>query len=426
LTAAGSIVNSAVADANSFDHILSNNSDTEITAVNSTNPPHIYVASSLAACNFEAPCTNNVELALDWVANDGWITILDNYTVDTGLMSGNGGANNLLIDGPGTLTWDSGVDSTLFTVGTGNITFDSVSMEAIVPGTAVSVTSSGNLTMQNSINTITAFDVVVAMEGSGTAVVKGNSFNGNVTAFEQTSGTLIAYANNIAGYTTALNATGGSSNLAHNWWGKYSDPIPPGLDVNSWDARLGAPVVSWTVGDGTAVLGAAQLTGGSGTAVIVSHGRANWPFGVGIIGSANMMCSDYYDFFTVNGGGTWSLEVPVDNTAACNLNTLAGLRLFWIPDILDCNTPNNSACWDLVMGVTANGQNLVASNLTVVDLGGTPFVAGDSDGFDPTAITLQSVRVAAKDNPLWLLLLLGFTFISLSFGTIKFNRRSNR
>jgi hypothetical protein len=299
-------------------------------------------------------------------------------------------------------------------------------MEAIVPGTAVSVTSSGNMTMQNSINTITAFDVVVAMEGSGTAVVKGNSFNGNVTAFEQTSGTLIAYANNIAGYTTALNATGGSSNLAHNWWGKYSDPIPPGLDVNSWDARLGAPVVSWTDGDGTAVLGAAQLTGGSGTAVIVSHGRANWPFGVGIIGSANMMCSDYYDFFTVNGGGTWSLEVPVDNTAAGNLNTLAGLRLFWIPDILDCNTPNNSACWDLVTGVTANGQNLVASNLTEVDLGGTPFVAGDSDGFDPTAITLQSVRVAAKDNPIWLLLLLGFTFISLSFGTIKFNRRSNR
>ncbi|MFZ0546607.1 MAG: PQQ-dependent sugar dehydrogenase [Candidatus Promineifilaceae bacterium] len=423
LTATGSIINAAETDADSFDHILSNNSDTEVTAVNSTNPPLIYVASSILACNFNTPCTDSPILALSQVADNGHIVVLDNITVDTGLMSGNSGANNLLIDGPGTLTWDSGVGGTLLTIGTGNVTIDSIAMEAIAPGTAVSLTSSGNVTIQNSINTIASFDVAVAVHGPGTAVVKGSSFDGNNTIFEQSDGTLIAYANNIETYTTAVNATGGSRSLAHNWWGTYSDPAPPGLAAPDWAARLGAPVVSWADGDGAAVLGAAQLTGGGGTAVIVNHGRSNWPFGVGITGSVISMCSDYYDFFTVNGSGTWSLEVPVDDDTDCNLNALMALKLYWITDIADCDGPGSTSCWDLIVtNISAVGQNLVVSGLTVSDLGGTPFVSGASG--IPTAITLRTARAIPGTDQTWLLLLLGLTFSGLTVGTVQYKRRS--
>jgi uncharacterized repeat protein (TIGR01451 family) len=415
LTASGNIVNTASAGAGSFDHYPLNNTGTVTTAVNVTNPPHIYVASALAACNFNAPCTDDIQLALAWVANNGRITILDNYTVDAGLMSGSGGSNNVLIDGPGTLTWDSGIGGTLFTVGTGNVTFDTVAMEAIAPGTAVALTSSGSMTVQNSLGTITGFDLAVAVHGSGTATVKGNSFAGNITLFDQSNGTLVAYANNIEGFTTAVNASGGSHNLAHNWWGTYSDPAPAGLDAPSWAARLGAPVVSWADGSGTAVSGSAQLTGGSGTAVIVNHGRANWPFGNGIVGSANMMCSDYYDYFTVNGSGLWSVVLPVDNTAGCNTYTLAELELYWIMDITECNMPNAPDCWDLIStNVSANGQNLVASGLSVTDLGGTPFVAGDNEGSTPTAVVLRTFDVTPKTEPTVLFILVGLAFISLS------------
>jgi hypothetical protein len=226
-------------------------------------------------------------------------------------------------------------------------------------------------------------------------------------------------------FTTALNSTGGTNNLGHNWWGTYSGSAPAGLDAAAWAARLGSPVSSWADGSGTAVLGSAQLTGGSGTAVVVSHGRANWPFGVGIIGSADMMCSDYYDFFVVNGSGLWEVTVPVDDNAGCNLNTLAGLRLYWITDIAECAAPTSQDCWDLLQGnVTAVGQNLVASNIAAVDLGGTPFVAGDSGGFEPTAITLQSLQIKTAAAPLWLSLLFGIVLAGLTITTTTHKRRS--
>jgi hypothetical protein len=139
-----------------------------------------------------------------------------------------------------------------------------------------------------------------------------------------------------------------------------------------------------------------------------------------------MMCSDYYDYFTVNGSGTWSLELPVDNTLACNSSTLDRLKLYWITDIADCDAPNNAACWDLMLNnVSANGQNLAASNLSVLDLGGTPFVAGDNSGFEPTAISLQAIRITPKTGPEWLLLALGLTLFGLSLGTVRYKRWFN-
>ncbi len=377
LTAVGVITNDVVVDALSLDHETGNNQTSVSVSVDTTAPPHIYVGSLLAVCNGLTPCTDDVVAAFATVADDGWITILDDYTVHEGLTSGNGGAHHVLVDGPGTLTWDGGLGGALFTVGDGNVTFDTVSLVAISPGTAVAITGTGNLTIQHSANSIMSFNVVVDMDGSGTAVIKGNDLSGNDTLFAQSSGTLIAYANNADKFDTVLDSADGTANLRHNWWGRYDGAVPAGLDAAAWAARLGAPIQNWAEGSNSATLGGAQLSGGSGTAVIISHGRTNAPFGQPIAADVADLCSDYYDFFIVGGSGTWQVAVPVDDNPDCNQRVRDEMRLYWIENIADCATPGSSICWDLRTAVTISGQNLVTTGLSVADLGGTPFVAGD-------------------------------------------------
>ncbi|HTP10557.1 MAG TPA: right-handed parallel beta-helix repeat-containing protein, partial [Anaerolineae bacterium] len=258
-----------------------------------------------------------------------------------------------------------------------------------------------NVTVQQS--TLTANDVGVSATAGGLRLT-GNTLNNNPIVFDQSGGTLLAYANSIGNFTTGLNSSGGTANLKHNWWGTYVDPAPSGLSASDWQARLGAPIQAWIDGANAVTLGSANLSGGVGTAVIVDHGRgsANAPFGNGIAPYANNMCSDYYDFFTVNGSGSWTVSVPVDNTAACNSQTLDPGKVFWIPYTtnygVEC-TANNGACWDLVAtNVITSGQNIVVSNLSVAELGGTPFVAGSTTGTDPTAVALVSLEVVPLEN----------------------------
>lgn len=392
LTASGWLTNRAAVSSDSFDHVAGNNETSLVTAVDSSAPPHIYVASFLAVCNLRQPCTDNLAQALATVADNGRITILDNYTVDSSLSSGNGGLHTVRIEGPGTLTWDGSFGEAMFFVYEGNVTFDGVSMEAIAPGTAVSVVGGGALTLQNSLNSVTGFDTAVQMAGSGTAVVKGVRFNGNLTTLAQSSGVLTAYANSIEGFNVPFAHTGGEYDLQHNWWGTYADLPPAGLDAATWATRLGAPVENWAEGDGSASLGAAQVNGGGGTAVIVSHGRVNAPFGADIAAKPALTCSAYYDFFTVDGSGTWQVTVPVDDHAACNENTRDARRLFWMPERAACPPAAGEACWQLLPGVSIAGQNLVVSGLSVADLDGTPFTAGDEDGPMMPTIYLPVMR----------------------------------
>jgi hypothetical protein len=249
---------------------------------------------------------------------------------------------------------------------------------------------------QNTVSgNATAVNLVSA--GTANAVIKGNTFVTETTVFSQTGGALIAYANSIGNFTAGLvDNGGGTANLKHNWWSTYADPAPSGLSASDWQARLGAPIQSWIDGSNSATLGNASLTGGAGIAVIVSHGRGlvHAPFGNGVTPHADNMCSDFYDFFTVNGSGNWNVSVPVDNTTACNSQTLNPGKVFWIPYTttysVEC-TPTNPACWDLIAtNVITGGQNIVVANLSAAELGGTPFVAGSDGGNAPTAITLVS------------------------------------
>jgi hypothetical protein len=255
--------------------------------------------------------------------------------------------------------------------------------------------------------------VGVQVEGTdASAVVKGSSLAAATTVFSLTNGALTAYANNLTGYTDGLNNSNGTANLKHNWWGTYS-VTPTLISAEDWQARLGAQIVDfnrlrWAEGEAGTTLShgteyityviayTATLSGGTGTAVIVAHGSTeeDAPFGNSAAGIS--MCSGYYDFFTVNGSGTWNVSVPVDSVPGeCLTQTLDPGKIYWIPPTTDyaaeCITPNNenAACWELIMtGVVTGGQNITVTGLTPTQLGGTQFVAGSDTGTDPTAVAI--------------------------------------
>jgi hypothetical protein len=219
--------------------------------------------------------------------------------------------------------------------------------------------------------------------------------------------------------------------VAHNWWGTYVAQ-PSGVSDADWQARLGAQIVElgghvvWAQGSTSAVLdntvyggaGIATLSGGTGTAVIVNHGHSyvNAPFGNV---RYDNMCSGYYDFFTVNGSGTWNVSVPVDDTPDCTTQTLELGKLFWIPPdtdyAADCLAPNNEnpACWDLITtGIITAARNITVTGLSASDLGGTQFVAGSDTGSDPTAVALTGFTATTDRSTAPAVLLLGSAVIA--------------
>jgi hypothetical protein len=263
----------------------------------------------------------------------------------------------------------------------------------------------GNQPIRITGNSFTNVTTGLQVQSNGLAQVAGNSFTTGSTPFETAAGTsVVAYANNISGFANGHTGTG-APNLRHNYWGT-TDPLAaalPGLDATTWAARLGVDVEGWADGTGTATLGGATLSGGTGTGVIVSHGRdlvSDSPFGNGTAGYGDAMCSEYYDFFTVNGGGNWTVTVPVDNNVSCNANTRDMQRLYWIADISQCTPSTNLTCWDLVAGTTTSGQTLQVAGLTAAQLGGTPFVAGSPQSTDPNLATVRRLTATPASPPL--------------------------
>jgi hypothetical protein len=238
----------------------------------------------------------------------------------------------------------------------------------------------------------------------GTVTVKGNTLSGGGYAFDHGGGSISAYANNITGYTNAYTGSG-SENLRHNWWGNYST-APAGLPSADWDARLGNLVSQWADGINSASLamtgGTAQISGGTGTAVIVSHSKNYPPFDNGITQYIYSMCGEYLDFFVRDAAGVWSVAAPVDNNVTCNTNTRDLGRIYRINNVAECSTPDNAACWDRVTsGVSVNGQLLTVSGLQTSSLSGTQYVVGSSDGTDPTVVQIRSLSASGARNS-WL------------------------
>ena len=275
-----------------------------------------------------------------------------------------------------------------------------------------------------------------ALNNTASATVRGATLENASTVFRNlSSATFKAYANNILTYTTAF--TGSVAPvpaIGHNYWGTNNPTgtAPTDMPGGEWPKRLGAPVSSWAdgaAGPTGAVLGSASLKDGtSGTVVVVSHGRgslSNVPFGNGSTPYAVQTCSDYYDFFTVGGTGTFTAIVPVDNNTNCNNNTLALKKVFWVTSLAACSSSTpKSQCWNLISsGTSVVTQTIQISGLTNTDLGGTPIVAGDPAGLDPTAVTLVNFRaVETVDAGMGGLALLA-VMVLLSFGALLWTRR---
>ncbi len=342
--------------------------------------PVIYAAPDVSTCSTNAPClavTDPIKNALTSVVSPGTVHVLGAHSLTGPLVSGNNGANNVTIEGDtGNLSSTLNISGDGFKVGPGNMT------------------------------------------------VRGLNLSGASTVFVQSGGSLTAYANDITGWTKPWTSTGGTASLGNNWWG-ISDynAADPGLPSGDWDKRLGADIESWNFGDNSAALDNANLSGGTGTAIIVSYGRgqSNAPFGNGTTPSVNDMCSDYYDFFVRNASGSWNVTVPVDNNTNCNTNTLNQNKLGWISDISQC-APSNTLCWDTAPNVSHSGQTLVSSGLSSTQLNGTHFTAGDSSGNDPTVINLSAVN-GVQSSPLAFFLLAVLAFGLFAGLGLLFQRR---
>ena len=338
-------------------------SDVNFTITNASAPSDTY-ADPAMACASNTPCYPTVQQALDATANSGRVRVYGTHNVSFPLQSASVGAQNVSVVGSGgTLNW-TGPAGALFTIGLGNVT------------------------------------------------IKGLGLTNASTVFNQVgAGALTTYANNISGFTTAYSGAG-TPKIGHNFWGTNNPTAaaPAGMPSAEWGKRLGAPMTAWADGSPSATMGSASLTGGTGTAVIVSTGRAATPaaapFGNGVAGYVDQTCSEFYDFFTIGGGGTWSVTLPVDNNTNCNTNTRDQKRVYWIPPstLGECTPADSSACWDLIPSsrVTISGQNVVVANVTVAELGATPFVAGNPAGGSPTAlkVSLLGAGTAGAGN-LW-------------------------
>jgi uncharacterized repeat protein (TIGR01451 family) len=365
------ISNSATISSSGTDATPANNTATESTPIGAG---HFFVAPDSTTCAANVPClfgAGAIQDGLNRLNDSGEITVLGSHTLAGALSSGNGGANNATVAG-----------------------------------------SSGALVSAiTSANNAAGFAV-----GSGNLTVKGLNLIAGSTAdplFDHGgSGSLHVYANNIGGWTgDPHQGSGGSADLGNNYWGVDAyDATDPGLPGDGWQRRLGAAIAQWSGGSDSATLGGASLGGGTGIAVIISHGRgsAAAPFDSGVAPYVDETCSDFYDFFVREATGLWTVRVPVDPTAACSSdpgNPLTNDRLYTIPDIGDC-APGSAGCWNLAPNLSHSGSQLISSGLSPAALSGTPFVAGTPEGLDPTAVQLSVTTAGADGFPFWLPLLL--------------------
>ncbi len=330
--------------------------------------------SPTGVCGGLLPCFNALQSALTATDFNGTIVISGVNTVSSTVSTGNGGVRNVTLRSmPGqlnTIRW-TGTNKILFNVGAGNVTLYGVNLTTTISGSTVF--------------TLT-----------GTGLPQG-------------------YANNITGFSRACSDTpGGCAGLVHNWWGisTYSSP-PQGLADASWNTRLGAPVITWTVGSNGAALadglyGTARITAttGSGQVVMISHGNVQPYFD----SARTQICSSYFDIFLESGAtGTWDLSVPINMAKCADVVAYPPQMSYVSPNNLvgtACDTRNSPlTCWPIwswTGPVSKIGSSYVITNIPASTLGGTAFVAGWVSGNEPTAIRLMSLSAHVVDQDLLL------------------------
>jgi hypothetical protein len=336
-------------------------------------PNTVYAASSTSACSGYDPCYTSLSSAYSAVAAGGTLYVVDDMPAESLTINKN---LTLASASPGSITGDGSSNA----VSVGNGTVNIIDL-AITQGGA-----------GNTVNVV-----------GGTVTIKGCSIDGGgTTAIFQGAGTVTAYANNVTNYGSQ--AINGTVSAPHNWWGTYTSQ-PTGVTSADWGKRLGAEIESW----GEDTLGDASISGGTGTGVVISHGRGsgNAPFDQATTEDGNSQCSDYYDFFVAPGGsGTWDVTVPIDDIGGCDA-VYNNRALFLFDASGTCMTSGSPDvdCWDHLvdnLGYTVaqlGNRKLRWSGASTANLGGTPLASGNQDLNDPTAINM--VSVSASSN-IWL------------------------
>ncbi len=330
-------------------------------------PNTVYAAPDPATCGSWTPCysgSTSIQEALDAVPGGSRVVVLGDHTTSISLQSGNGGTNRAALDGRygGTITW-TGNTGNLFASGTGPLTIVGLTLQC---------------------------------QGDCT----------NSTTFGQTGGTLLAYANNIIGFNQGYTGSG-SANLRHNWWGASADAASIGQN-DAYDFRLGANVMDWD----TLTLDEAKMRNldGQGVGIIISHdrGETQAPFGAATSSDGNSQCSDYFDYFTVNGGGSWLVEIPIDNTPSGCIDVHTNGTIFGFAQTAN-GAPDTScvagACWQsFAQSTSLVRPNNVRLRLDASQLQGTPIVAANIEGNDPTAVSLSDLSTMPNSPRLAILL----------------------
>lgn len=217
----------------------------------------------------------------------------------------------------------------------------------------------------------------------GQMLALGNRFDGNPMVFVLNGGELRAALNQITGYEQAVERTTGIFVGNYNWWGRGTGPSPDGLDLDTWNSRLYAVPAAWNAAPQEVRLDDATLQGGSGTAVIVRYPREVFDV-AGEEPFSQRLCSDYYTFFTIDGGGLWQASLPVDATPAC-AEVLQQAKVFRVRSTPQCRSIlANADCWEPVppenrpnIAVQPSDQSIRMSGLLPNDLEVVAYATGD-------------------------------------------------
>ncbi|GJM41992.1 MAG: hypothetical protein DHS20C20_22740 [Ardenticatenaceae bacterium] len=349
-----------------------------------------------SGCDF-----SDIQTALDTIPDGDSLTLIGDFDVSAPLVSGRNGINNVVIySQSSTLNWVGGANSRVISgQGVGNMSVIGLNITCAAncdTMTAIRAAGNGRILIKN--NVISGFDQAINLNGLSDVIIKGNTLFDNETAIQQTDGMLEAYANNIADYGIAYSQSiSGTANLENNFWGVAIGETPPGgsgVPQTAWDARLAANVVDWSEISsrlGRAKLGDAELASSSSTGnpVIVSYGRSltNAPFDTPLNTASGSLCSDYYEYFvrgTPADGTTWTVRVPVDSNAECQADVLSQQRMMEVGSTADCTSPGNTACWDLVTGISTQGGVFQISGLDTADLTRGTYAADSTENLSPT------------------------------------------
>ncbi len=379
----------------------------------------VYVSND-TACGGNAPCysgTTALQQAFTNVADNGTVFIYGTYSQGGGVVAALTGSKSVTVSGFNSPIIENGggtcSGAMIENQSSGFLIFSTVTLDGTcaVGSRSAGILQSGVGTtiVQDSFMTIRDFVAVGSSAlrvSNGLLIARGNGFQNNQKAFDQTGGTLYAFANNINTNLGANAATksAGTSNVTCNYW-SASTISGFGTDFTE---RLGAPMVSYNEGSGTLTLDAASLAANGGTQVIVGMGRVNNPFGNGTVEGLGARVSDYY---AACGTGATALSGLITIVGDSVTPGPTGFRLYSITNPLECSPASNTACWDYQnVSCTTAGCSVTGS----VARDGH-FMVGNE--VDPTAVSLQSFG-QQSGVMLWpvavlLALMAGMTFVAV-------------